>query len=225
MRNWGRMKNPSRPIGSLLARCRATAGAPESVFRYAWNQATGRGAKILDDAAVEPEDGCGLHLISLAELYLNYGRQFHGKAGASERQGARAFESCRQEDAPLEVGLQLETFADGLSLLRDTEGAAKLFTLTLINFGDPSSPCRDILRAKLVDIYLRGNDHANATEQLKAILVDNPGNASCCIPEINIAFDEKRWTDAIEHYQRALLFNPSFEQAHYDLWRATGWSW
>jgi tetratricopeptide (TPR) repeat protein len=182
-------------------------------FNYLQTKQPDAALKVLEEAAAEPGTDAE-YLINLAELYLNYGRQFPDKRAQVNGQALELLNRAGKM-TPLDVSLQLK-LADGLSLLGDTNGAAKLYR-TLINFGDPSSPLRDILRAKLVDIYLRGGDHTSATEQLKAILLDNPGNASALYFLGSIAFEEKRWTDAIESYQRALLFNPSFEQAHYDL--------
>ncbi len=182
-------------------------------FNYLQTKQPDAALKVLDDAAVEPGTDAE-YLINLAELYLNYGRQFPDKRAQVNGQALTLLNRAGKL-TPLDVSLQLK-LADGLSLLGDTNGAAKLY-LELINHGDPSSPLRDILRAKLVDIFLRANDHAGARTQLDAILLDNPGNASALYFLGSIAFEEKRWTDAIEHYQRALLFNPSFEQAHYDL--------
>jgi tetratricopeptide (TPR) repeat protein len=182
-------------------------------FNYLQTRQPAAALKVLDDAATEPGTGAEF-LINLAELYINYGRQFPEQRA---QVNGKALESLNRAGklAPLDVSLQLK-LADGLSLLGDSDGAVKLY-LKLINHGDPSAPLRDILRAKLVDLYLRNHDHAHATEQLNAILRDNPGSASAYYFLGGIAFDEKRWTEAIENYQRAILFNAGFEQAQYDL--------
>lgn len=182
-------------------------------FNYLQTKQPDAALKVLDDAAAEPGTDAE-YLINLAELYINYGRQFPEKRAQVNGKALELLNRAGKK-TPLDVSLQLK-LADGLSLLGDAAGAAKLYT-ALINYGDPSSPLRDILRAKMVDIYLRGGDHTNATQQLKAILLDNPGNASALYFMGSIAFEEKRWTDAIESYQRALLFSPGFEQAYYDL--------
>lgn len=169
--------------------------------------------KVLDEAAAVLDTDAD-YLINLAELYLNYGRLFPDQRAAANGRALELLNRARAQ-MPLEVGLQLK-LADGLALLGDTEGAAKVYT-GLIAYGDPSSPLRDVLREKLVGIYLRGGDYTNATEQLEVILRNNPGKPSALYLMGSIAFDEKRWPDAIDLFERTLFFSPGFEQAHYDL--------
>jgi len=182
-------------------------------FSYLQSKQPAAALKVLEEAAVEPGTDAD-YLINLAELYINYGRQFPDKRAQVNGKALELLNRAGKK-TPLDVPLQLK-LADGLSLLGDVDGAARIYT-ALIDHGGLSSPLRDILRAKLVDNYLRSGDHANATQQLQAILLDNPGNASALYFLGSIAFEEKRWLDAIENYQRALLFNPGFEQAQYDL--------
>jgi len=169
--------------------------------------------RTLHEAAAEPGTDAD-YLISLAELYINYGRQFPEQRA---QVNGKALEQLNRAEkkAPLTVALQLKQ-ADALNLLGDNKGATKAY-LKLLDSGNLSAPVRDILRAKLVEIFLRDHDHARAREQLEDLLLDNPGNASALYFLGSIAFEEKRWADAIADYQRALLFNPGFEQAHYDL--------
>ena len=56
-----------------------------------------------------------------------------------------------------------------------------------------------------------------STEQIKAILRDNPKNAAAHYFLGSIAFDEKRWDAAAESFAKAIEVNPAIEQAHYDL--------
>lgn len=167
----------------------------------------------LDEAAAEP-DTAPEFLINLAELYTNFGRQFPEHADAARQRALEVLNRAAQRITP-NTALQLK-LADGFNLLGNNAGATKEY-LELLNQPNLAGPLRDILRAKLVDLFLRGNDHAKAIGVLNEILRDAPENALAHYFLGSIAFDEKRWNDAVESYQRALVFNPGFEQIQYDL--------
>lgn len=182
-------------------------------FSYLQSKQPEAARKVLDEAAAEPGTDAEFQ-VNLAELYINHGRQFPEQRAQVNGQALALLSQARKQ-TPLDVAVQLK-LVDGLTLLGDTDGAVK-FCQEILVHGDPSSSLREILRAKLVDLFLRDDDHTRAVEQLNAILADNPGNASALYFLGSIAFDEKRWGDAIAFFQKALLFNPGFEQAHYDL--------
>lgn len=169
--------------------------------------------QTLDEAATEPGTDPEF-LINLAELYTNLGRQYPEQAEAARRRALEVLNRAAQRipgNAPLQLKL-----ADGFNLLGNNAGATKAY-LELLNQPDLAGPLRDVLRAKLIDLFLRGNDHARAIALLNDILRDAPDNAMAHYFLGSIAFEEKRWNDAVESYQRALLFNPGFEQIQYDL--------
>ena len=182
-------------------------------FNYVQSRQPDNALKVLDDAAAVPDTDAE-YLINLAELYINFGRQFPEQRAQANGQALELLNRAGRK-TPLDVALQLK-LADLLSVLGDNKGAARIYT-ALIEDDEPSAALREILRGKLAEAYLRGGDNTNATAQLKAILADNPGKASALYFMGTIAFDEKRWPDAIDYYERTLLFNPRFEQAHYDL--------
>jgi len=182
-------------------------------FTYLQSKQPDAALKVLDEAAAEPGTDAE-YQVNLAELYVNYGRQFPEKRAQVNGQ-ALALLNRAKTRTPLDIALQLK-LADELILVGDKEGAVK-FYMEVINQHDASLALKEVLRAKLVDIFLRDKDNRRAIEQLNAILADNPGNPSALYFLGSIAFDEKRWDDAIENFQKALLFNPNFEQAQYDL--------
>jgi tetratricopeptide (TPR) repeat protein len=73
------------------------------------------------------------------------------------------------------------------------------------------------LREKLAEIYLRKEDREKAAEQLEAIVRNTPTNPQAHYFLGGIAFEQKKWKEASEHYQSAILVNPAFEPAYYDL--------
>jgi tetratricopeptide (TPR) repeat protein len=182
-------------------------------FTYLQAKEPDAALKVLDEAAAEPGTDAE-YLVNLAELYINYGRQFPEKRAEANGR-ALSLLNLAKTKTPLDLALQLK-LADELILVGDKEGAVKFYT-EIISREDASTALKEILRAKLVDIFLRDKDNQRAIKQLNAILADNPGNPSALYFLGSIAFDEKRWEDAIESFQKALLFNPNFEQAQYDL--------
>lgn len=182
-------------------------------FTYLQSKQPEAALKVLDEAAAETGTDAEF-LVNLAELYINFGRQFPEKRAQANGQALAVLNRAKAK-TPLDIALQLK-LADELILVGDKEGAVKFYQ-DVINQSDSSLALKEVLRTKLVDIFLRDRDSQRAIKQLNAMLADNPGNPSALYLLGSIAFEEKRWADAIESYQKALLFNPNFEQAQYDL--------
>src|SRR5262249_49555709 len=66
-------------------------------------------------------------------------------------------------------------------------------------------------------IYLRTGRKDKASEQLEAISRDNPSNEQPYFVLGNIAYEEKRFADAAEYYEKALVLRPEFEPVYYRL--------
>jgi tetratricopeptide (TPR) repeat protein len=80
-----------------------------------------------------------------------------------------------------------------------------------------TSPQYDRLHAALADIYLQKHDSKRATEQLQAIVRDNPTDSQTYYILGGIAYDETNYLKAIEYFSNCILFNPDFESAYYNL--------
>ncbi len=169
--------------------------------------------KTLDEAAAQP-DADAEFLISLAELYTTCGAQF---PGLRETTRPRALAMLnRAAAAPgLAPALRLK-LADGLNLFGDNEKAAAAY-LELVNQPNLPPALRELLRTKLADIYLRTRDPQRAATQLEAIVRENPANPAAYYFLGHIAMEQKNWTNAVENFQKMILFNPELEQAYYDL--------
>ena len=168
---------------------------------------------VLNEAAAEPDTDAEF-LSNLAELYANLGRQFPEHRLAARGKALEVLNRASTR-SPLPIPVQLK-LGDGFNLLGDKNNAAKMY-LEVLDHAAPTSPLQEILRSKLVDIFLRGGDRTRATEQIKVILRDNPKNAAAHYFLGSIAFEEKRWDEAVESFAKAIEVNPSIEQAHYDL--------
>ncbi len=169
--------------------------------------------KVLDEAAVQPGVDAEF-LISLAELYTTCGAQFPGLREVT-RPKALAMLNRAAAAPGLAPGLRLK-LADGLNLFGDNEKAAAAY-LDLVNQPDLTPALRELLRTKLADIYLRTSDPQRAATQLEAIVRDNPANPAAYYFLGHIALEQKNYTNAVESFQKMILFNPNLEQAYYDL--------
>ena len=73
------------------------------------------------------------------------------------------------------------------------------------------------VRANLADIYLRGSDHKRATEQLQAILRDDPTNPQAHYYLGRLALEDKKPAEAADHFSKAILLSPDLESGYYFL--------
>jgi tetratricopeptide (TPR) repeat protein len=172
--------------------------------------------KALDQASKQPDTDAEF-LIGLAELYANLAREAPDQKAAANA-GALAALNRAAKLKPNDVVLRLR-LADGFNALGATTNAAPIYLEVLKQQGesDDLPVPRNVLRAKLADIYMWGQDRAGAVEQLEGIVRDDPTNPLAYFYLGSIAFDQKQMTNAVECFSRALLLNPDFEQAYYDL--------
>lgn len=169
--------------------------------------------KVLDEAA-RRADADGDFLIGVAELYASHALQFPSQREALHAKALKLL--GRVKDFKLRTPQQRLKLGDGFNLFGDSERAAEVY-LDVLRMATDLPMLRHGVRLKLADIYLRSNDRKRASEQLEAIVREDPSNAQAYYQLGRLAYEEERWAGAIEHLRRVLLFNPDFEQAHYDL--------
>ena len=192
---------------------RSIAGHQNLFLNYLQNKQPEAALKVLDDAA-DQKDADAEFLIGLGELYATYALQFPRQRETIHAKGLKVLGRIKDSKlAPPQLRLKL---ADGFYLFGDPEKATPIYLDLLKHAGD-LPPLRDNVRAKLANIYLRANDRKRAVEQLEAIARDDPSNAQAYYFLGSIASEENRWADAVENLKKTVLFNPEFEQAHYDL--------
>lgn len=169
--------------------------------------------KVLDEAArqtrASPE-----FLMGVTELYASFALQFPSQREALH---AKALKVLKQiKDFQLRTAPERLKLGDGFNLFGDFERAAEVY-LDVIRMAADQPVLRHAVRVKLADIYLRTNDRPRAIAQLEDIVRDDPANVQAYYQLGRLAYEEDRWAEAIENLQKVLLFNPDFEQAHYDL--------
>ncbi len=169
--------------------------------------------KVLDDAARKTEAD-GEFCIGIAELYASYALQFPSQREAIHAKALKVL--GRVKDFKLRSLQQRVKLGDAFNSFGDADTAAQIYREVLPR-ADDQPLFRLGVRVKLADIYLRKNDHKRAIEQLEAIVREDPANAQAYYQLGRLAYEEERWADAIEQMRKVMLFNPNFEQAHYDL--------
>ncbi|HWN93532.1 MAG TPA: tetratricopeptide repeat protein, partial [Methylomirabilota bacterium] len=66
-------------------------------------------------------------------------------------------------------------------------------------------------------LYLRDNDPGSAAEQLKEIIRDTPTNPQAYFFLGAIAYEQKRFDEALDNYRKALLLGLDTQQIHFDI--------
>jgi tetratricopeptide (TPR) repeat protein len=172
--------------------------------------------KVLQQAMKQPDTDAEF-LVELAELWANFGLRVPSRKAAADAEALVALERAAKLK-PTNLNLRLK-LADGFNALGATTKAAPIYLDLLKQPGQEGevSLLRNVVRVKLADLYLRGRDRARATEQLEAIVRDDPANARGYYLLGSIAFEEKKMTNAVEYFGKTVLLNSDFEPAYYDL--------
>ncbi|HWV98421.1 MAG TPA: tetratricopeptide repeat protein [Candidatus Acidoferrum sp.] len=189
------------------------AGYQNLFLAYAQTKRDGEALKVLDEAAARPDVNAEF-LLSLAELYGSFALQ---APSLKDKINVRALSVLERAAKlkPTTPSMRLR-LADGLNSLGQTSRASQVYLELLKEF--PDQPLfRERLHAKLASIYLRGSDSPHATEQLEAILRDDPTNPQVYYYLGRIAYENQKPSDAVEYLRKAMLLNPDFREASFYL--------
>ncbi len=166
------------------------------------------------DAAAKVPDTDPEFLVNLGELYANFERQAPSEQAAVNPRALEVLNrAARQGPAVPHLRLKL---ADGYNQLGDETNATKIYVELLERYPAVSA-LRDDIRPKLAEIYLRRHDSDRATEQLEAIVREDPANSKAYYWLGSVASEEKKSLEAVDYFQKSLLMNEDFAPAYYDL--------
>ena len=166
--------------------------------------------QVLDEAARQSKPDAEF-LIGLADLYLSLAAQAPAQKDSARAKALAALNRALQA-GPF-TPLQRLKLADGFNVLGDSVKAAQHYLEVLKQ--PPDIPLvEERVRANLTAIYLRGSDHKRASEQLQAILRDDPTNPQAHYYLGRLALEDKRPAEAVDHLGKAVLLSPDFESAH-----------
>jgi tetratricopeptide (TPR) repeat protein len=179
--------------------------------------------KTLNRAARQIRDD-PLVLAALADLYALYGKARPKDAEAKARAVAvldhaasvldRDAEKLALGDAATELWQRL---ADAYSGMDQPGKAAAIYNRLLGEYPEGSTTL-DSLHEKLAGIYIQSDDKTNAAKQLQAIVRDNPTRyprAWFFLGEL--AYEDNKPAEAIDDFENALHWDPTIEQAYYDM--------
>lgn len=173
------------------------------------NRQPGEALKVLDDAAGRSSDDPEFW-VELAGLYANYS-QLHPEESPTVKPKVLAALGRGAELKPQNLML-IQKLAEGYKLMNEFSKAEGYYLELLDRF-----PALPGTRENLADIYLRTGRKDKAEEQLKEISRDNPRNEQAYFFLGNIAYQEKRFSDAAEYFEQALRLRPEFEPVYYRL--------
>jgi tetratricopeptide (TPR) repeat protein len=205
---------------AIAANRTAIKRAPESLsgyqnlfLSYLQNKQPQEALKVLDDASKQPHPDAEF-LIDLSELYGSYMLQFPAQKDKISPKALTLLNRAAKLK-PTNPLLRLR-LADDYSALGDLDSASQLYLDLLKQL--PDLPIvRQRVHAKLAAIYLRSSDHKRATEQLEAVIRDDPTNPQAYYYLGFLAYNDKKTPEAAEYYNKTILLNPDFEPAYYDL--------
>lgn len=189
------------------------AGYQNLFLNYLQSKQMQDAGKVLDEAARQPKVGAEF-LLSLAELYLNFGAQSPAQKDAARGKALAALNRAfKLNPTTPSVRLQL---AEGFYAAGDYNKSAQLYLELLKKLPDIPQ-LKQRLHARLTEIYMRGDDRKAATEQLEAIVKDDPTNPQASYWLGTMALDAKKPAEAADWFKKTIVLDPHFEQAYYDL--------
>ena len=191
----------------------SVAGYQNLFLGYLRNKQPQEALSVLDEAARQPKADAEF-LVTLAELYASVGTQVPAQKDNAKAKALTALNRAMKQ-GPTTPLLRLK-LADGFSLLGESSKAAELYLEVLKH--PPDLPLvEERVRANLADIYLRGSDHKRATEQLQAIVRDDPTNPQAYYYLGRLALEDKKPAEAADYFSKAVLLNPDMDSGYYFL--------
>ena len=191
----------------------ALAGYQNLFFNLLQLKQEAEALKLLDEAAKQPAADAEFFL-GLSELCQNLALQAPSMKDKADARALAALNHAEKLD-PADPALRLK-LADGFAALGANDQAAELYLELLKKLPDVPF-VRERVHARLADIYLRGSDHKRASEQLEAVVREDPTNPQAYFFLGSLAFEDKRLAEAADYFSKSILLNPDFEPAYREL--------
>jgi tetratricopeptide (TPR) repeat protein len=192
------------------------AGYQNLFLTHIQNKQEAEALKVLDEAAKQSHADADF-LVGLAELYTSYMLQVPAQKAQVQPKALAVLNRAaklKPSSAPLRLRM-----ADDFKSMGDSTNAAQIYLDLLKQL--PDMPIlRERVHADLAEIYLRSSDHKRATEQLEAIIHDEPTNPQAYYYLGTLAFEDKKPANAADYFSKTILLSPEFEPAYYELARA-----
>ena len=189
-------------------------GGYQNLFvTYLQNKQSAEALKVLEEAARQEKTGAEF-LLGVTDLCHAYALQYPSQKEKTDALARPLLERVRKLN-PSNPSLRLQ-LAEALSRAGETEKAAPIYVELLGKLPDVPF-MRERLRAKLASIYLQSSDRQRATEQLQALVRDDPTNPVAYYYLGSLAYESEKPAEAAEYFSKVLVLKPDFEEAYYDL--------
>jgi tetratricopeptide (TPR) repeat protein len=171
---------------------------------------TNEARKVIEQAAKQRKPDAPF-VIDLAHLYLALDAENPKATNSPSR--TRAKELLVRAGGMANTNIvSLQRLAQGFMFVGETKRAADVYLKML-----KEEPDLIGVREALAELYLRNNDPKSAAEQLKEIIRDTPTNPQAYYFLGAIAYEEKRFSDALDNYRKALLLGLDTQQIYFDI--------
>jgi tetratricopeptide (TPR) repeat protein len=172
--------------------------------------ATNDARKVVEQAARQPKADAPF-LVDLAHLYLALDADTPMATNSPTRLRAKnlLIRAAGMENTNI---VSLQRLAQGFVFMTDMKRAAEVYQKML-----DQDPELIGVREALVEIHLRQNDPARAAEHLREIVRETPTNPQAYYFLGAIAYEEKRFADALDNYRKALLLGLDNQQVYFDI--------
>lgn len=171
--------------------------------------------KVLDEAAKVPQTSPEF-LIRVGELYGTFGLQNPAQRDAVFARGVDVLKRAAT-GIPADAQLRLR-LADAFNTLGQTTESAAIYRDVLGELEEHPF-MRDAIRAKLMDVYLRGRNIKEAAEQLEEVVRENPTDIQAHSMLADIYETQTNYVGAAEALSKVVLLNPDDEKAYINLAR------
>ena len=189
------------------------AGYQNLILNYLQTKQPQEALKTLQEAGRQPNTDAEF-LLSLSELYGSFVAQSPAQKDKLKPE-VLAILGRVQKQPELNAGQRLR-LAEGLNAFGDVDKAAQIY-LDLLKALPDLPVIRERVHARLAGIFLRESDRKRAVEQLEALVRDDPTNPQAYYYLGFLAYSDKKSAEAAEYFSKAILLNPGFEDAYYDL--------
>ncbi|HNQ87765.1 MAG TPA: tetratricopeptide repeat protein [Verrucomicrobiota bacterium] len=176
--------------------------------------ATNAALAVLDQAEARPQPGARF-LVDLAGFLTLAGRSRALPVETVTPRVGRILERAAALN-PVEPDI-LQPMAEIYRARGELAEAARMYEGLLARQGGGNPAAMLALREQLVRLYVADNQASKAAEHLREILRVAPTNPQAHLLLGAIAAEEKQYPEAAESYERALLLDPDFAPAYYDL--------
>lgn len=171
---------------------------------------TNEARKVVEQAARQPKPDAPF-LIDLAHLMLALDADTPRMTNTPGR--VRAKELLMRAAGLQNTNLiSLQKLAQGFMFVGDPKHAAETYLKILKEDSDLIG-----VREALVELYLRDNNSKGAAEQLQQLVRETPTNPQAYYFLGAIAYEEKRFDEALENYRKALLLGMDTQQLYFDI--------